>query len=366
MRNFIGGLLIGLVAGVVIAVLAPTADREMPKSGPLAALEDALPPAERIVWRMASAFAGDLSGMGSLARETAARLGVLTDGAIAISFHEPGALVPSLELFDAVASGAVEAAFASPAYWADKQPALQLFGAIPFGPDAREYLAWFEHGGGRRIYEAIYRRRNLEGLVCGIMAPAGGGWFQKPIRVAADFKGLRIAAVGLAAAVVKELGAMPVRLAPGDLAGAFEARRIDAAMLSSPAADLAAGLHKAAPYYYFPGWFQQTGIVDLLIHRPQWQRLSARQKAAIRAVCDANLARGIAAGEAGQFEALKSLVLRGIKVERWDRDMLAALEAAWKKVAAAEAKSDPDFAKAWNSLRRFREDYAIWRELGSL
>ena len=52
MRNFIGGLLIGLVAGVVIAVLAPTADREMPKSGPLAAVEDALPPAERIVWRM--------------------------------------------------------------------------------------------------------------------------------------------------------------------------------------------------------------------------------------------------------------------------------------------------------------------------
>ena len=51
---------------------------------------------------------------------------------IKVKFFEPGALVPPLEIFDAVSSGAVDAGWSTAGYWAGKIPAVQFFTAIPF------------------------------------------------------------------------------------------------------------------------------------------------------------------------------------------------------------------------------------------
>lgn len=367
MRNFVGGLIIGLVAGVVLAVVIPGGDRDMPKSGPLSPPDQAkssLP--EKIRWRMASAFGAEVVALGGIAKRTSDTAKTISKGDVELEFHGPGELVPTLDLFDAVASGTIEAAFASPVYWAEQEPALQLFGAIPFGPDAREYLAWFEFGGGKAHYEAAYRRHNMHGLLCGVVAPAGAGWFINPLRKPDDFKGLRIASLGLAAKVVGRLGATPVRLAANDLAGALKRREIDAAAFSVPTADVAIGLHEQASFYYFPAWFQQVALLDLMVHLPRWESLSDQQKVVIKTACDANLVRGLAETESGQFAVLKSLVLRGIKVERLTKEIMAALNSSWTSVVKQETEADPEFAKAWKDLAKFRIDYAIWRELGAL
>ena len=46
--------------------------------------------------------------------------------------------------------------------------------------------------------------------------------------------------------------------------------------------------------------------------------------------------------------------------------MLDALEAAWNEVAAEEAANDPDFARVYESYTEFRENYAVWGDLGYL
>ena len=71
------------------------------------------------------------------------------------------------ELFDAVASGAIDAGFSSPGAWAHKEPALQLFSSIPFGPSASEYLAWIYFGGGIDLLNDIYRPHGIESIICG-------------------------------------------------------------------------------------------------------------------------------------------------------------------------------------------------------
>ena len=186
------------------------------------------------------------------------------------------------------------------------------------------------------------------------------------MRNASDLSGVRIAAVGLAAQILREIGAIPVRLAPSDQAAAFEKGEIDGASFSIPSADQAAGLNRHARYYYFPGWFQQLGVVDLLVHLPLWTQLAEHQKELIQSVCDANIAHGLAASEAGQFVLLKNLVLEDITVERWPVELLSELQAAWRRVVVVESEADPDFDKVWKSLQIFRRDYAIWRELGDL
>jgi TRAP-type mannitol/chloroaromatic compound transport system substrate-binding protein len=65
-----------------------------------------------------------------------------------------------------------------------------------------------------------------------------------------------------------------------------------------------------------------------------------------------------------QFTALKEFTAKGIAIHRWPAEIMEALDGAWREVAAEEAAADGDFRRVWNSLTSFREDYAIWKELG--
>ena len=281
-----------------------------------------------------------------------------------IRFFEPGTLVPTDQIFDAVASGAIDAAFASPASLTGKSSAIALFSAIPFGPTAGEYLAWIEFGGGKDLMETLYRRHNIREIACGLLAPEASGWFRKEMRVINDFKGLRMRITGLGARVMEKMGATTVALAGGDIFMALEAGTLDAAEFSMPAIDRALGLDRLAKHYYLPGWHQPATLFPLIINLDQWEKLDAIQKARINTVCGDNLRYGLAEGEALQFEALKNIQAKGVEVHRWPRPILEALERAWRDVVDEETLADTDFRRAWKSLAAFRKDYTIWRELG--
>ncbi len=378
MRNGVIGMVIGLVVGVAVGatLIAPRLAPVVPQGVPMVAEGEVLAAADRAVttpippppppmrWRMASAYAGSLPQLGTLARRLDREIWQISGGDMEIKFHEPDTLVPVAEMFDAVASGAVETAFSTPGAWAAKAPALQLFAAVPFGPRPSEYLAWIYFGGGRELYQEIYQRHNLHGVFCGIVAPEASGWFRKEIRTLEDLKGLRMRFFGLGAKVVAKLGVVPKSLDGGDIFMAFEAGAIDAAEYSMPAVDLKLGIHQMAKNYYFPGWHQPATMFDLIINLDKWKALGAARKARIEVACGDNVRYGLAEGEALQFAALKDLNAAGVTIRRWPSKILEALENAWQEVVAEETAADPDFKRVWGSLAAFREDYSIWRELG--
>ena len=86
----------------------------------------------------------------------------------------------------------------------------------------------------------------------------------------------------------------------------------------------------------------------------------------LETVCDANLAFGLAEGEALQFSALQELEENGVNINTLSDELLAALEAAWEEVAAEESANDADFARVYESYTQFRENYATWGNLGYL
>ena len=369
MRNTIIGIIIGVVVGVVVGAtvvaprLAPSAPPAptappAPPSKPAATAEPA------VRWKMASAYGASLPQLGTLAKRVTREIGRVSGGAVEIRFHGPGALVPPLETFGAVASGAIDAAFSSPGDWGDKIPALHLFSAIPFGPAAGEYLAWIYFGGGKELFDDIIHRRNIHGVFCGLIAPEAAGWFRRQIRTFDDLEGVRMRASGLGAKVLRKLGVQTRRLSGGDIFVALESGAIDAAEFSMPAIDLKLGFHQMARNYYFPGWHQPSTLFALMINLDRWDALSTTHKAQIESVCGDNVRHGLAEGEALQFAALKELQADGVRIQRWPDDILEALEAAWREVAAEEVAADADFATVWRSLTAFRDDYAIWKELG--
>ena len=112
----------------------------------------------KVRWKMQSTFGSKLSILGESGKHFEALVKELSDGELNIKFFEPGALVPSLEGFDAAKAGSVDAVWGTAGYHVGKVPALSFFTAVPFGPRASEILGWMQYGGGDEIYNKISSR----------------------------------------------------------------------------------------------------------------------------------------------------------------------------------------------------------------
>lgn len=318
-------------------------------------------------WNLQSTYPGSLTQLGTLGIRIAEQITRITDGEITMTFQNPGAVVPALEVFDAVGSGAVEAGWSTPGYWAGRVPALQLLAAVPFGPQAGEYLAWVKFGGGQELLDELYEPHNIKSVMCGIIAPEASGWFRTEMTSVEDLRGLTMRFFGLGALVMEKMGVSTQLLAGGDIFPALELGTIDATEFSMPAIDLNLGFYQVASYYYFPGWHQQSTLFDLMINLDLWESLDERTQMMIETVCDANITYGLAEGEALQFDALRVLEEEhGVNIRQWSDEDLAALEAAWHEVAAEQSAANADFARTYESYTTFRANYARWREIGYL
>lgn len=382
MRAGVVGAIVGLVTGVVVGatVIGPnlmdrravTAERvtlpERPQ--PIEALtrdEAEQPVVEApIRWRMSSAYAATLPLLGPLAKRVEDGVWRLSGGRMEVRVHGPGALVPREDVLDAVASGTIEAAFGSPAAWAERIPTLRLFSGTPFGPRPSEFLAWIYLGGGLELLEELYAREGVKVLVCGVAVPEAAGWFRDEIATADDLNGLTIRMQGLGAEAMGRLGANVLDIPESEIFLAFEKQEIDAAEFSLPSIDIQLGFEAFASHYYFPGWQQQAGLFNLLVNEAAWEALNPAEQGHLATVCGDNVRHSLAAGEAAQFPALKALTGKGVTIHRWPDKVLDRLRTAWREVAAEKVETDRDFERVWTSLSAFRREYAIWRELGYL
>lgn len=362
MRGFLVGGVLGLILGVILAVTGPAGRAPIPVEAETKTEKDMEPQK----WRLVSAFSAEDFHTAGVAELLSNRLSLVTDKKLTLELHGGGAIVPSLEVFDAVASGTVEAGLSSPAYWGGKASDLELFGGIPFGPDVVEFLAWFETGGGNRLFRAAYRPHNIHAILCGISGPTGGGWYETDIQEFTDLKGKTIAAVGLTAKVVERLGAKPVQLASQDIFPALKRGDISGATFPIPHLDQSEGLPKNAKHFYFPGWSQPFSTLDLLINLNKWNALPAETRGEIEQACYMAVLDSLAQSEGRRFAILKFLVKKGVVVQRWPSNIIDALRSAWQKERRRLSANDRAFARTWRSLAKFREDYAIWRELGYL
>mgnify|MGYP002713099571 CR=1 FL=1 len=322
--------------------------------------------AQELKLKMASTFPSKLVQLGTLGKGLEERVAAVSGGQIELKFYEPGALVPALELFDAIKAGAVDAGWSTPGYWQGKEPALSLFAAVPFGPSAGEYAAWLFYGGGEEMMQKIYVKHNIHSMICGVIAPEASGWFREEITSLDQLKGKKMRFFGLGAKVMQKLGVDTQLLAGADIYPALERGTIDATEFSMPAIDLDLGFYQVAKHYYFPGWHQQSTAFELMINMDKWNAMNDTQKAQLNMACKANFTIGMAEGEALQGKALKELQGKGVQIHRWSPEVLAKLEETWNETAAEIAASDASFKEAWDSLQAFRAEYKIWSDLGYL
>jgi len=321
---------------------------------------------EKLKWKMQSAFGSKLSIIGEVARRYEDIVMDMSGGAMKIKFFEPGSLVPTLQGWDAVKAGSIDAMWGTAGYHVGKFPALSFFTAVPFGPRGGEFLAWLGYGGGDEIYNRLYHENGVHGLHCALIAPETSGWFRKRYDTIADLKGLKMRFFGLGAVVMTKLGVSTQLLAGADIYPALERGVIDATEFSMPSIDYDLGFYQIAKFNYFPGWHQQSSIGELLMNKAGWDGLSKQQQAIISVACGDSVTWSNTRSEALQFEAMAKLKAKGVTSVRWPDSELAILRKAWEEVMVEMSAEDPLFKEIAESYSSFRAKYKIWKDHGYL
>jgi TRAP-type mannitol/chloroaromatic compound transport system substrate-binding protein len=313
--------------------------------------------------KIQSAFSQSMPVLGEMIRNFESRMNAMEGHGVRLRVYDADKLVPTLQIFDAVSAGKIDAGFAWPGYWMGKLPAATVFGAIPFGPDAPEFLAWLHEAGGLAIWEEIYRKQGVVPIPCGVIPPEASGWFRKPIESEADLAGLKVRYAGLGGKVLQKLGASVTMLAAGDIFLSLERGVLDATEYSMPAVDKNLGFYKVARHYYFPGWHQPSSVMELAVNEKSWAKLSASQQAAVRTSCDAATLWGLTRGLALQGKALTYFEKEGVEIHRWSPELLARFRQAADEVMEEASAQDADFARAWSSLRAFLAEHGRWADI---
>ncbi|MEM9430601.1 MAG: TRAP transporter substrate-binding protein [Pseudomonadota bacterium] len=318
-------------------------------------------PAQEVL-EMTSAFAKNLPILGTAAVSFVEKINSISSD-VEFEHFNPGELVPTLEALDAVSNGSVDAAYTTAGYWQGKMKAASLVSAVPFGPEAGEFLAWMFYDDGLRFWQQLYDDNgyNVHVIPCGIIAPETSGWFKEEINSLEDLEGLNMRFFGLGAEVMQRLGVSTSLLAAGDIFPALERGAIDATEFSMPRIDANLGFHQIAKYNYFPGWHQPATIFELLINKDIWEDLDEVAQNQIDVACMANITDNYAEGEATNFQAMvENSEQNGVTIKTWNDEQLAAFEAAWNEVAAELAAEDEFFNEVWTDLQEFREGYRVW------
>ena len=332
----------------------------------LATLPSTADAQDRIRWQVPMGFPSTLAGLADAMPWMADQLRAVTDGRIDLRVAEPGTVIPAFAGFEAVSEGSVDAAYSWMGYELGTLPSAALYGALPFGLESAEYLAWMYFHGGRELMAEAYEPFNIHIIPCGTISPEGAGWFRFELESVEDLQGLRFRAAGLGGEIMSELGMSVTVIPGGELYQALETGAVDAAEFSLPSADAQLGFNEVADYYYMPGWHQPSTNQALYVNLDVWNGLAPQDQALIEMACMAANAYAIAKAEAMQGPTLVELEAGGTNLRNFSDEFIQAFRDAHHVVMERRSAEDPMFARIYNSMLEFQAVNRRWKEFGYL
>ncbi|HEY5717727.1 MAG TPA: TRAP transporter substrate-binding protein DctP [Motiliproteus sp.] len=322
------------------------------------------PQSNPIDWTMVTTWPKNFPGLGTGANFLASLINEMSGGRIRIKVYGANEQVAALEVFDTVAAGKAQMGHGAAYYWRDKSHAAQFFAAVPFGLTAQEMNAWLYHGGGMALWEEVYAPFGLLPAAVGNTGVQMGGWFNREITSLDDLKGLKMRIPGLGGEVLKRAGGEPVFLTGEEIYPALQSGAIDATEWVGPYNDLAFGLHRAAKFYYYPGWHEPGSTVECLINRQAFETLPEDLRSIVRNACRVANQDMLADFTAKNNAALKQLIdEQGTELRRFPDDVLHELRMLSEQVLREEAAADPLAGRVYQSFQRFRSQAITWHSL---
>jgi TRAP-type mannitol/chloroaromatic compound transport system substrate-binding protein len=313
-----------------------------------------------VTWRLASSFPPALDTVYAGATKFAEQVHRLSDGRFKIEVLPIGNPVAPLGVFDAVSKGEVDIGHSAGYYYVNKSKALAFDTALPFGLNARQQNAWVYEGGGMELLRAMFAKYNIVNFPAGNTGTQMGGWFNREINKAEDFRGLKMRIPGLAGQIMKSLGVEPVSLPGSEIVAAMKDKRIDAAEWVGPYDDEKLGLHNVAKYYYYPAWWEPSTQISMYVNKAKFDALPGSFKSIVENACSTVNAWMMAAYDSRNPAAYRRLVSNGQYVRLFPGAHMIAAQSRSFALFKEEAAKDVEFKKLFDSWNPFRSDITEW------
>src|SRR5688572_22523145 len=290
----------------------------------------------------------------------AERVDKLTSGQVKIEAMAAGQIVPAFEILDATHKKVIDGGHGVSYYWVGKNKTATLFSATPAGPfgmDHFDFLGWMNEGGGMDLYWEFYRdvlKLNVVGWPIGGSSPQAFGWFKRPIKNLADFKGMKCRQTGIVAEIFQKMGMTTVNMPGGEIVPSAQRGVIDCAEWVGGVEDLRLGLPQVWKYHYTPGMHESNSMLELIINGDVWKGLSAHQQEAVRSATLETFVRWGIRWQKQNADAIDEMRTKhGTQILRTPPEILIEFLKTWDKMAAEESAKDPFFKKVLDSQRTY-------------
>jgi TRAP-type mannitol/chloroaromatic compound transport system substrate-binding protein len=288
------------------------------------------------------------------------RVDKLTSGALKIETLAAGQVVPPFEVLDATHKKVIDGAHAVSYYWVGKNKAATLFSATPagiFGMDHLDFMGWLYEGGGLDLWWEFYQKELKLNVVAFPILPASPqalGWFKRPIKNLADFKGMKCRQTGIVAEIYQRMGMQTVNMPGGEIAPAAQRGVIDCAEWVGGIEDLRLGLPQVWNYHYTPGMHETSTIGELMINSEVWASLPAQPQEAIRSATTETFYRWWAKWQLQNADAIEEMRTKhGTQILRTPPEILIAFLKTWDEIAKEESAKNPFFKRVLDSQRAY-------------
>jgi TRAP-type mannitol/chloroaromatic compound transport system substrate-binding protein len=312
-------------------------------------------------WRMVTSWPKRLPGPGMSAERIAERVRALSGGKLDIAVYAAGEVVPAFEVLDAVGNGVADIGHTASFYWQGKMPAAAFFTTVPFGLTPGEHVAWVDAGGGQALWDELYAPFGVKPFMGGNTGVCMGGWFRREVKSLADVRGLKLRTLGLGGEVYRRLGVTPQTTPPAEILVSLQSGVIDGAEFVGPGTDIALGLYRVAPFYYYPGFNKPNGTGECIVSLKAWNALSDDLKAVIAHACATEANYALAEMERLNAQALAALVNEHhVKLAAFPEDLIVAARKQANDVLSELTGRSVITGKVHASYAAFRERTAPW------
>jgi TRAP-type mannitol/chloroaromatic compound transport system substrate-binding protein len=284
----------------------------------------------------------------------------ITAGSLKIEVLAAGQIVPPFEVLDATGKKVIDGWHSISYYWVGKSAAAALFAGPPGGPfgmDHMDYLGWLYVGGGLEMWREFYQndlKLPVTVWPAHPSSPQAFGWFKKPLRSVADFKGMKCRQTGLNAEIYAKLGQAVVNMPGGEIVPAAQRGVIDCAEWVGGIEDLRLGLPQVFKYHYTPGMHENNSIGEFGLHLDVWKGLSPAQQEAINVAIKDAFITWITRWQKQNADAMEEMIKKhGVQIRRTPPDILIASLKAWDEVAREHSAKSPTFKKVYDSQREY-------------
>jgi TRAP-type mannitol/chloroaromatic compound transport system substrate-binding protein len=288
------------------------------------------------------------------------RVDKLTAGQLKIEALAAGQIVPPFEILDATHKKVIDGGHGIAYYWVGKNKAATLFSATPAGiagMDQMDYMGWIYEGGGLDLWWEFYQKElKLNVLAFPILpaSPQALGWFKRPIKSLADFKGMKCRQTGIVAEIYQRMGQQTVNLPGGEIVPAAQRGVIDCAEWVGGVEDLRLGLPQVWKYHYTPGMHESASIGELIINTEVWAGLSAQQQEVVRSATTETFLRWWVRWQRQNADAIEEMRTKyGTQILRTPPAVLIAFFKTWDQIAKEESARNPFFKKVLESQRAY-------------